>query len=316
MTRWWGWWTAGVLGLAAVLALALALAPSGGTTNPASGASSGSGSGSGVNEAFTTSAIDSCVAPSRTGDIPAYALDGTRLDAPVRTGHEPGTHPRCADGTLRVMRLGTVTIDGAPAYLRRGGCQTPCVVRQPTVLVRAADLATTPALLPRSVLAGDGAPAPGCSRTATTTPASAGLALGHMYYKTPAEIGSTRRRTAVVGDSARWSNYGDPGRRFQSASGSHSDYGYLLWNLPRSQAGGPLPGGGIVRAPLAAGAQVTLCAPPKLTLPSFDATGRPNGSVQFGYARAVDGAGAPIFGWLLVGYTYHRRPFQPTITGG
>jgi hypothetical protein len=166
------------------------------------------------------------------------------------------------------------------------------------------------------VLAGDGDPAPGCTRTVTSAPANAGPELGHMYYKTPAEVGSTRRRTAVVGDSARWSNYGDPGRRFRSASGDHSDYGYLLWNLPRSQAGGPLPGGGIVRAPIAAGTQLELCAPPKLTLPSYDASGAPNGSVVFGYASAPDSAGAPIYGWLLLGYRYTDRPFQATVTSG
>jgi hypothetical protein len=311
--RWWGWWAAGVIGLAAVLGLALALGPSGRTAAPAAGSSS---SDSHLNNSFTTSAIDSCVRPlvaAGAGGIPAYALDGTLLASTVRTGHEPGTHPRCADGELRILRLTAVTVDGGPAYLRRGGCQTPCVVRQPTVLVRAADLARPIVPLPAAVLAGDGAPAPGCTRPITSTPARAGSALGRMYYKTPGEIGATRRRTAVAGAGALWSNYGDPGRRFRSASGVHSDYTYLLWNLPRRESGGPLPGGGIARAPIADGEQLELCSPARLTLPSFDVDGASNGSVVFGYARARDTSGAPIYGWLLLGYRYGDRRFKDTI---
>ena len=134
-----------------------------------------------------------------------------------------------------------------------------------------------------------------------------------MYYKTPRELGSTRRRIGEIGAGARWSNYGDPGRRYRSPGRPAADYNYLLWNLPRTQSGSVLPGGGIVEAVIEQGQAVELCPVRGLRLPSFDVHGTPNGSVAFGYARATSGGAAPIYGWLLTGYAYRGEPFRATI---
>ncbi len=261
----------------------------------------------GLNNAFATARIDACVRPRRPAGIAAYAFDGTRLPFTIATGEEPGTRPRCRPGELRILRLQVLRIDGEAAYVRRGGCRQPCRVRQATVHLLARDLLDPPAPLP-SAARGDGAPAASCPQTVRAAPAQAGPALGRMYYKTPGEIRGTRRRTGVVGAGARWSNYGDPGRRYRPAA----DFGYLLWNLPRRASGAVLPGGGIVEALIEQGEAVALCSVPRLTLPSFDAAGAPDGSVIFGYARAANPATAPIYGWLLLGYRYRDRPFRAT----
>ncbi|HEU0315682.1 MAG TPA: hypothetical protein VFR49_00045, partial [Solirubrobacteraceae bacterium] len=257
----------GILLAVALLAAGLALAP-GRTAGGMAPAAS-------YDNPLRTSAIDRCVRPTRPAGIAAYAFDGARLPFTVATGHEPGTRPRCRAGELRILALAALTIDGQPAYVRRGGCAEPCRVRQPTVHVLARDLSGPVRLLAASARGGDGAPAPGCSRAARAAPARAGSDLGRMYYKTPAEIRGTHRRTGVIGPGARWSNYGDPGRRFHP----RADYGYLLWNLPRRADGSLLPGGGIVEAVIAEGDPVALCAVAPLTLPSFDARGARNGAV-------------------------------------
>jgi hypothetical protein len=250
------------------------------------------------------------VRPRRPAGLAAYTADGTRLPFTLATGHEPGTRPRCRPGELRILRLSALTIRGQPAYVRRGGCQEPCRVRQPTVHLLASELAGPVTLLPPAVRGGDGGPAPGCVGSVRDAPARAGGELGRMYYKTPAELHLTHRRTGVIGPGARWSNYGDPARRFPAAGRPTVDYNYLLWNLPRRPAGGLLPGGGIVEALIAQGQPVALCALPALTLPAFDAGGRPNGDIVFGYARVT--VGQVIYGWLLLGYRYRDRPFRAT----
>jgi hypothetical protein len=256
--------------------------------------------------------IDVCVRARRPTGIPAYALDGARLPFTLATGHEPGTRPRCRPGELRILRLQALTIRGQAAYVRRGGCQTPCRVRQPTVHVLGRDLARRPALLPDAIRGGDGAPVASCPQAVRDAPDQIGAELGRMYYKTPEEIRGTRRRTGVVGAGARWSNYGDPGRRFRTPGRSPADYSYLLWNLPRRPSGRLLPGGGIVEAVIDRDEAVALCAVPRLTLPSFDARGARNGQVVFGYARAASSENPPIYGWLLLGYRYRDRPLRST----
>jgi hypothetical protein len=294
LTRW-------VLLAAGLLAAGAALAPgrTAGVLRP----------GASYDNPLRTSAIDACVRPTRPAGIAAYAFDGARLPFTLATGHEPGTRPRCPTGELRILTLAALTIDGQPAYVRRGGCAEPCRVRQPTVHLLARDLAGPVRLLPPSARGGDGAPAPACPRAAHAAPGLAGFDLGQMYYKTPAEIRGTHRRTGVIGPGARWSNYGDPGRRFRP----RADYGYLLWNLPRRASGALLPGGGIVEAVIAQGDPVALCAVAPLTLPSFDARGAGNGYVVFGYARTANAA-TTIYGWLLLGYRHGDRPFRATTT--
>lgn len=246
--------------------------------------------------------------PRRPRGIPAYALDGRRLPFTLAAGREPGTRPRCPTGDLRILRLQSLRIAGEASYVRRGGCQVPCVVRQPTVHVLARDLVAPVSLLALAARAGDGAAVADCRRPVRAAPAQAGGELGRMYYKTPAELRSTRRRGGAVGFGARWSNYGDPGRRF----GGGADYGYLLWNLPRRSTGGLLPGGGIVEAVIEQGQALGLCAVPSLTLPAYDPAGARNGYVVFSYARVTPPAGAPIYGWILAGYRYRGRPARAT----
>lgn len=260
-----------------------------------------------LNRPLRTAAIDDCVLPRRPRGLAAYTADGTRLPFTVAAGHEPGTRPRCRPGELRMLRLAALTIAGQPAYLRRGGCQEPCRVRQPTVHLLADELTRPVALLGAAVLAGDGRAVASCPRAVRAAPALARADLGQLYYKTPAELHRTHLRTGIIGAGARWSNYGDPGRRFRP----RADYTYLLWNLPRRASGGLLPGGGIVEAVIAEGQAVALCAVPTLTLPAFDVAGRPAGEVVFGYARAQ--AGRPIYGWLLLGYR-HRGASRRALT--
>ena len=292
-------WPAAIAVLAA--AVGIACAPTGGPAAAGPAAPD-------LNRPLRSAAIDVCVRPRRPGGLAAYTADGTRLPFTVAAGHEPGTRPRCRPGELRILRLAALTIAGQPAYLRRGGCQEPCRVRQPTVHLLAGELARPVALLPASVLAGDGAPVTRCPQRLHAAPDLARADLGQLYYKTPADLHRTHRRTGIIGAGARWSNYGDPGRRFRPAA----DYTYLLWNLPRRASGGLLPGGGIVEALIAQGQAIALCAVPTLTLPAFDATGRTAGDVVFGYARAL--ASRPLYGWLLLGYRAGRRELRRLTT--
>ena len=237
--------------------------------------------------------------------VPALALDGSPLPFDVATGHEPGSRPRCARDELRVLRLQSLTIGGAPTYVRRGGCALRCVARQATVHVPASALARPVGLLPRSARNGDGARVAGCDDTATIAPQRANADLQRMLYKSPAEL----RRRANAGRSGgagpRWANYGDPGPQYDP----RAHYAYLLWNLPRTRSG-VLPGGGIVEAILPAGMQVALCPAEHLRLRSFDARGARNGYVDAVYAEARG-----LYGWVLAGYRRAGRPYTSTTTG-
>jgi len=244
--------------------------------------------------------------------VPAYASDGARLPFDVRPGHEPGTAPRCGPGELRVLRLESLSIGGQATYVRRGGCQTPCVVRQPTVHVPAAAFARPVRLLAAAARHGDGAPRPGCRTTVHDAAQLAGRELARMFYKRPTE---TPAGTAIRPDTgARWSNYGDPGALYRGRGGAPAaDYDYLLWNLPRT-ASGVLHGGGIVRAVIARGAAIELCPAARLTLPAFDADGRLDGQVEFAYAELHPAPGAAIFGWVPLAFTYRGGPRQRLTT--
>jgi hypothetical protein len=128
-----------------------------------------------------------------------------------------------------------------------------------------------------------------------------------MFYKRP----GGRSTTPETG--ARWSNYGDPGALYAGrAAAAVSDYAYLLWNLPRTP-GGVLHGGGIVRAVIAAGQAINLCARTShLVLPAFDSAGRPDGQVESAYAAIRLRSGAAVFGWVVVGYAYHGHRHRLT----
>jgi hypothetical protein len=262
-----------------------------------------------ANAGFATRAIAECV-PVAVGRVPALTLDGARLPFDVRPGHEHGSRPRCARDELRILRLAALTIDGAPTYVRRGGCAQPCVVRQATVHVPASALRLRPTLLPRAARHGNGAPVAGCDDEARLAPQRARTGLRRMYYKTPAELRRRANAGRSGGAGARWSNYGDPGPQYHRAT----HYAYLLWNLPRTRRG-PLPGGGIVEALLNAGTLVALCPHEHLRLPAFDARGARNGFVDFVYARARARAGQDVYGWTLAGFRLRGRPYTSTTTG-
>jgi len=214
---------------AAALTLTLAPASHGARTHAA-------------NNAFRASLISACVRAKRPARVPALGFDGARLAFSIAAGHEPGSRPRCGRDELRVLRLQALSIDGERTYVRRGGCQLPCVVRQATVHVPASALARPVSLLAPAIRNGNGEPVAGCRQDVRNAPEHVGSDLHRMYYKTPAELRRRRNAGRSGGAGARWSNYGDPGRTYRSPSGRLTHYNYLLWNLPRSRAG-LLPGG-------------------------------------------------------------------------
>jgi hypothetical protein len=258
-----------------------------------------------ANAPFRAAPIGACVRVRDPPRVPALALDGSRLPFDVATGHEPGSRPRCAPDELRLLRLQALTIGGERTYVRRGGCALPCLVRQATVHVPARALAGPVPLLPRAARNGDGASVPGCDDDARSAPQRAGRDLRRMYYKTPAELRRRANAGRSGGAGARWSNYGDPGPQYHRAA----HYGYLLWNLPRTERG-LLPGGGIVEAIIPAGMALALCPAEHLRLAAFDVHGARNGFVDVVYARARG-----IYGWVLAGYRLAGRPYTSTTTG-
>jgi hypothetical protein len=241
--------------------------------------------------------VSTCVRP-RHARLDAFTFDGHKLPFEVVAGREP----HCRGAALRILRIQELAVDGRPAFVRRGGCDRPArhsrCVAQPTVHVLAADLARV--VLAPGYRNGNGVAVSGCVRDALTQPAAVDRDLDRMLYKRPADLPGH----SVAG--ARWSNYGNPGRRFGRAS-----FSYLLWNLPRTPSG-VLPGGGIVEAVLAQGQRVRLCGAPTLSLASFDVHGRSNGRVRFSYAAVGDGA-ATIYGWVMRGYRYRDRGFVHTV---
>jgi hypothetical protein len=254
-----------------------------------------------------SSAVSQCLPlKDPAAGVAAYTADGARLPFDVFAGHEPGTQPRCRPDELRVSRMASLTIDGQSTYVRRGGCQTPCVVRQATVHVPAGAFAGAVRLLSPAARHGDGAPLAGCRARVRDAPQLAGRALERMFYKRPARSGAGRPLRPDVG--ARWSNYGNPGALYRTPAHPATSYNYLLWNLPRTPRG-VLHGGGIVEALVAQGDPVALCPVTHLTLPAYGADGATDGSVEFAYATVETGSGAHLYGWVLVAYTYrgHRQ---------
>lgn len=228
----------------------------------------------------------------------AVDVEGRSLGFSVRRGHEP----RCKGDKLRILRIRSFGVDGETTFVRRGGCDRPrrasrCA-RQPTAHVLASDLAPVP--LAPGYRNGNGAAVNPCERSRSVDPAAVGRELDQMFYKRPRDLPGR----SISG--ARWSNYGNPGKRF-----GHRSSTYVLWNLPRTRKG-VLPGGGIVEAVLGQGRRVSLCAASGIALASYDARGRRNGRVRFDYAR-VDGDGQTLFGWVLTGYRYRDRAFTRTL---
>jgi hypothetical protein len=254
-----------------------------------------------------SSAVSQCLRlKDPAAGVAAYAADGARLPFDVFAGHEPGTQPRCAPDELRVSRLAALTIDGRSTYVRRGGCQAPCVVREATVHVPAAAFAVGVRLLGVAARRGDGAPRAGCRTVVRDAPQLAGRALAAMFYKRPAASTPGPAPSAETG--ARWSNYGNPGALYATGEGPRTSYNYMLWNLPRTPRG-VLHGGGIVEAVIARGDPIELCPATALTLPAYAVDGRADGDVEVSYAAIRAGSGTRVYGWVLLAYTYrgHRQ---------
>jgi hypothetical protein len=301
----------GTLTLLAAAGIALVLAGAGdGPAEPESPPQA-------VNTSFRASLISQCLRARRPARVRALAVDGTQLSASVAAGNEPGTRPRCGRDELRVLRFEALRVGGRRAYVRRGGCALPCVVRQATVHVPARAFARPVSLLPRAARNGNGEPVAGCAEPVRNAPERVTSTLTRMYYKTPAELRERRNAGRSGGAGARWSNYGDPGATYRSPGGRRTHYSYMLWNLPRTPAG-LLPGGGIIRAVLRAGQPLELCAGQRLTLPSFDRAGMPNGQVEFSYARmrAFTRPSYAIHGWVLTGYRFIARAPVATVSPG
>ncbi len=279
------------------------------------GSGAGAGSHAANNNTFRASLISACVRAVRPARVRALAFDGARLPFSLAAGHEPGSRPRCGAGEVRVLRLQALRIGGERTYVRRGGCALPCVVRQPTVHVPASALARPVGLLAPSARNGNGAAVADCDQEVRNAPQHAGADLRRMYYKTPAELHERRNAGRSGGAGARWSNYGDPGVTYRSPTGRRAHYNYLLWNLPRTRSG-LLPGGGIVEAVMRQGQRIALCAGERLSLPSFDRHGAPNGQVDFGYAQIRGGNGSrsyAIHGWVLLGYRHQEQAYIATV---
>jgi hypothetical protein len=291
------------------LILLVAAGCSAGASPPAGGATPRRGASSSRRTAAANRGLSSAVSQclrlkDPTAGVAAYAADGARLPFDVFAGHEPGTQPRCRPDELRVSRMASLTIDGQPTYVRRGGCQTPCVVRQATVHVPAGSFASSVRLLSPAARHGDGAPVADCRAGVRDAPQLAGRALARMFYKRPNVARPGRAIRPAVG--ARWSNYGNPGALYRTGGRPATSYNYLLWNLPRT-ARGVLHGGGIVEAVLAQGDPIELCRATHLTLPAYGADGRSDGDVAFAYATVHTESGAHLYGWVLVDYTYQGR---------
>jgi hypothetical protein len=174
-------------------------------------AASASADGADYNKPFNTADVSDCVYPkSRTG-IAAFAFDGSYFGFALDV---KSVWPGCesAPGSMRVLKLQTLTVGGRTTYLARGGG-----AGRPHVHVSASDLQRPPALLPFGARNGNGRSAPGCTFAIYARPT---VLPQEMKYK-PSQPRSS---------GASWDNYGDPD------TGVAAHFTYLLWNLPRRDA--------------------------------------------------------------------------------
>jgi hypothetical protein len=251
-------------------------------------AASASADGADYNKPFNTADVSDCVHPkSRTG-IAAFAFDGSYLPfaLDVRTAWPGCEH---APGSMRVLKLQTLTAGGRTTYLARGGG-----AGRPHVHVSASDLQRPPALLPFGARNGNGRGAPGCTSAIYARPTELPQA---MKYK-PSQPRSS---------GASWDNYGDPG----AALGSH--FTYLLWNLPRRDVAGveeEIGGGGIVMAALKPRQELLVCDVSLQRLDAFaPGAAAPSGETEWAYVVTSNGA-ETLRGWVMVGARYDGVAYQ------
>jgi hypothetical protein len=239
------------------------------------------------NRPFSTADVSDCVYPKTRTGIAAFAFDGSyfpfALD--VKT-----VWPGCehAPGSMRVLKLQTLTVGGRTTSLSRGGAG------KPHVHVAASDLQRAPALAPFAARNGNGRSAPNCSFPIYARPTAL---PEEMKYKPgqPRDSG------------ASWANYGDPGARF----GSHATY--LLWNLPRRDVRGTdeeVGGGGIIMATLKPRQRLLVCDVSHQFDDAFaPGATAPSGDTEWVYVATQNGA-ETLHGWALVTARYGGVSYQ------
>ncbi len=199
-------------------------------------AASASVDGADFNRPFTTADVSDCVYPKARTGVAAFAFDGSyfpfALDAKT-------AWPGCehAPGSIRVLKLQALTVGG-----RTTTCPAAAAASRTSTSRRATSSARSP-----------------CSRTApATATAAARPAARFPIYARPTALPDDMKYKPgqPAGSGASWANYGDPGARF----GSHSTY--MLWNLPRRDAGGTeteVGGGGIIMATIKPRQKLLVC---------------------------------------------------------
>ena len=244
--------------------------------------------GATYNNPFTTAAIDACVYPKRASGIAAFAFDGTYVplssDALTPATPWPGSCEH-KPGTIRVLRLQTLTIDGRTTYMTRGGTAVgQPFPGKPHVHIAAGDLKHPPALLAHGARALNGRSAPNCSRQLFARPTTLPDAMKYKPNQAPTS-------------GATWANYGNPGERFGAS------YYNLLWNLPYKDVDGRdvyVRGGGILMATLKPRQRLLSCDVTAQVLNAYAPGGTTvSGWTQWVYA-AVPNAAETLHGWVMV----------------
>ena len=271
---------------AACLTLAVAAGPASATDN-----------GFDYNNSFATADISDCVYPKQPTGLASFAFDGSYIPFKQDYLNANGPWPGCehAPGSIRVLKLQSLTVGGRATYMTRGGTATvPNSPARPHVHIAASDLKRTLALVPHIDRKGNGRAAPGCSFPIYARP----TALPDAMKYRPGEPDSS---------GASWSNYGNPGARFGA------NYSDVLWNLPRRDVNGQeaeLSGAGILAATIKPRQRLLVCDVSHQVLDSFDANGSTvNGYTEWVYC-AVQNGSETIYGWVMAGASYKGTGYQ------
>ena len=244
--------------------------------------------GAAFNQPFNTADVSDCVFPKARSGIAAFAFDGSYMPFALDTRT---VWPGCehAPGSMRVLKLQTLTVGGRTTYMTRGGAGN-----KPHVHVAASDLKRAPALLPFGARNGNGRSAPSC---------------GFPIYARPTALPEEMKyKPSQPSDSgASWANYGNPGARHGS------NYTYALWNMPRRDAGGTeqeVGGGGIIMAMLKPRQKLLICDVSHQVLDAFaPGATTPSGQTEWVYVATQNGA-ETLHGWVMVTAHYGGVAYQ------